>query len=36
MDKFNEEGEEIKKLIIWEELGWPGVKAIMDSLKGAA
>ena len=36
MDKFQEEGEEIKKFIIWEELGWPGVKAIVESLKAVA
>jgi hypothetical protein len=32
-EKFTEEGDEIKKLHMWEELGWPGVKAIVDSLK---
>jgi hypothetical protein len=32
-DEFLEEGNEIKKFHIWEELGWPGVKAITDALK---
>ena len=30
---FEENDEKIKKFHIWEELGWPGVKAITDSLK---
>lgn len=30
--KFEEEDEKIKKFHLWEELGWPGVKAITDSL----
>jgi len=35
-EKFVEEGDEIKKFHMWEELGWPGVKAIVDSLKAVA
>ena len=35
-EKFQEEGDPIKKFHIWEELGWPGVKAITDSLKAVA
>jgi len=35
MEKFFEEGDEIKKLHMWEELGWPGVKAIVESLIAA-
>jgi hypothetical protein len=31
-EKFQEEGEPIKKFHLWEELGWPGVKAITESL----
>jgi hypothetical protein len=33
---FLEEDKEITKLHLWEELGWPGVKAIVESLKAAA
>ena len=33
LHKAKEEGNEIKKFHIWEELGWPGVKAITDALK---
>ena len=33
---FQEEGKEISKLHLWDELGWPGVKAIIESLKAAA
>ena len=35
-EKYVEEGDEIKQFHIWEELGWPGVKAIIDSLKHVA
>lgn len=35
-EKFVEEGDEIKQFHIWEELGWPGVKAIIESLKHVA
>lgn len=35
-EKFDEDQEVMKKLHIWEELGWPGVKAIVDALKAAA
>jgi hypothetical protein len=35
-DEFVEEGNEIKKFHIWEELGWPGVKALVEALNGAA
>ena len=32
-EKFEDEGEDIKKFHLWEELGWPGVKAITEALK---
>ena len=32
-DLFLEEEEVITKFHIWEELGWAGVRAIMDSLR---
>lgn len=35
-DKFVEEGDEIKKFHIWEELGWPGVKAMVEALNAAS
>jgi hypothetical protein len=35
-EKFLDEGEEPKKFHIWEELGWPGVKAIIESFKAAS
>jgi len=35
-EKFEEDGDEMKKLHMWEELGWPGVKAITEALKMAA
>ena len=35
-EKFLDEGDEIKKFHLWEELGWPGVKAIVESLKAVA
>ena len=36
MELFNEEGKEITKLHMWEELGWVGVKAITEALKAVA
>jgi hypothetical protein len=35
-EKYTEEGEHIKKFHLWEELGWPGLKAIVESLKTVA
>lgn len=35
-EDFEEEQEPLKKLHMWEELGWPGVKAIVEALKAAA
>lgn len=35
-EKFLDEGEEPKKFHIWEELGWPGVKAIIESFKAVS
>jgi hypothetical protein len=35
-EKFVEDGDEIKQFHLWEELGWPGVKAIIESLKHVA
>lgn len=32
-ENFLEEGNEIKKFHNWEELGWPGVKAMCEALK---
>lgn len=31
-----ENGTDIQKLHLWDELGWPGVKAITDALKASA
>ena len=34
MSKFNdEEFEDLDKIHIWDEIGWQGVKALMESLK---
>lgn len=34
MAKFNDEEEgDIDKIHIWDEIGWQGVKALMESLK---
>jgi hypothetical protein len=35
-DKYLDEDEPIKKFVFWEELGWVGVRAIMESLKQVA
>jgi alkyl sulfatase BDS1-like metallo-beta-lactamase superfamily hydrolase len=32
-DQFAEDEEVITKFHLWEELGWAGVRAIMDSLR---
>ena len=32
-DEYQEEGEVITKFHLWEELGWAGIRAIMDSLR---
>jgi len=32
-ENFLDEGQEIKKFHNWEELGWPGVKAMCEALK---
>jgi hypothetical protein len=32
-EQYVEEEEVISKFHLWEELGWAGVKAIMDSLR---
>ena len=32
-DEFQEEGEPITKFHIWEELGWSGIRAMMDALR---
>ncbi len=32
-DEYLEEGDHITKFHIWEELGWHGIKAIMDALR---
>ena len=32
-DLFQEEGEKITKFHIWEEMGWAGTRALMDSLR---
>ena len=34
--KYQDEDEPIKKFVFWEELGWVGVRAIMESLKQVA
>ena len=34
--KAMEDATEIKKFHNWEELGWPGLKAIVESLKAVA
>ena len=31
--EYEEEGEAITKFHFWEELGWAGIKAVMDSLR---
>ena len=31
-EAYEEDQEDIKKIHIWEELGWQGVKALMDAL----
>jgi hypothetical protein len=33
---YEEEGEKITKFHIWEEMGWAGTRALMDSLKAVA
>lgn len=33
MELYTEEGEKITKFHIWEEMGWAGTRALMDSLK---
>ena len=35
-ENYQEEGEKITKFHLWEELGWPGIKAIIESLKQAS
>ena len=35
-NKFDEDDEIPKKFHLWEELGWPGLKAIVEALKAAA
>ena len=32
-DEYLEEEEKITKFHLWEELGWAGIRAIMDSLR---
>ena len=32
-DEYQEEGDPITKFHIWEELGWAGIKAIMEALR---
>jgi hypothetical protein len=32
-DLFTEEEEVITKFHLWEEMGWAGVRALMDSLR---
>ena len=32
-EEFQEEGEPIQKFHIWEELGWAGIRAMMDALR---
>jgi hypothetical protein len=32
-DEFQEEGEPITKFHIWEELGWHGIRALMDAMR---
>lgn len=36
MELYAEEDKEITKLHMWEELGWPGVKAITEALSSVA
>ena len=36
IEKYTDEGEKLKKFHFWEELGWPGLKAIVESLKAVA
>jgi hypothetical protein len=33
MELYTDEGEKITKFHIWEEMGWAGTRALMDSLK---
>lgn len=35
-DQYQEEEEVITKFHIWEELGWAGIRAVMDSLRQVA
>ena len=35
-NKFDNDDEIPKKFHLWEELGWPGIKAIVEALKAAA
>lgn len=35
-DLYQEEQEKITKFHIWEEMGWAGTRALMDSLKQVA
>lgn len=32
-DEYLEEGDPIKKIHIWEEIGWQGTKAMMEALR---
>ena len=32
-EEYQEEGEFIKKFHLWDELGWAGIRAIMDALR---
>ena len=32
-EEYQDEGEAITKWHLWEELGWAGIRAIMDSLR---
>ena len=34
-EEYLEEGDPIKKLHIWEEIGWQGTRAMMEALKQA-
>ena len=33
---FGEEGEKISKFHIWDEMGWAGTRALMDSLRAVS
>jgi len=32
-EEYQEEGDPITKFHFWEELGWAGIKAVMESLR---